>query len=314
MRVSGRRRSQKRVLAAERHRPRGTLDAVAVEFDAPIVEEPKQSLLVAQRVADRLRHGAARRQPWQHRLEPDEQLLGQRTAPRLAFGQTPLRRGAADLGLDRVECIDAAQRLFGERRLGRPRQVVELPSRMAPAERHHRRTRPRGRTGSSRGLALRSFAASPRSARRQRYNRLAQMPCRRDTEATVTPRPQRLTARRALPAAFHQPRLVLGRIPSPTTARDDFHTLQPSTRSHSASTSAGTNASISASHTARPDPNPSAIPSHETTRHRSTSTTAAVPNSTRQRKKGHKATLTRMPTAAQVYTDAYPAGGRTAGA
>jgi hypothetical protein len=106
------------------------------------------------------------------------------------------------------------------------------------------------------------------------------------------PRPQRLTARRALPAAFNQPRLVLGRIPSPTTARDDFHTLQPSTRSHSASTSAGTNASISASHTATPDPYPSAIPSHETTRHRSTSTTAAVPNSTRQRKKGHSARLT----------------------
>ena len=57
---------EKRVLAAERHRPRCPLDAVGVEFDAAIVEEPQQPLAVAQRVADRLRHGAARRQPWQH--------------------------------------------------------------------------------------------------------------------------------------------------------------------------------------------------------------------------------------------------------
>jgi hypothetical protein len=61
MRVSGRRRSQQRVLAAERHRPRGTLDAVGVEFDAAIVEEPQQPLPVVQRVADCLRHVAARR-------------------------------------------------------------------------------------------------------------------------------------------------------------------------------------------------------------------------------------------------------------
>jgi hypothetical protein len=61
---------------------------------------------------------------------------------------------------------------------------------------------------------------------------------------------------------------------------------------HSASTSARN----SACHTAHPNPNPSAIPSHETTRHRNTSTTAAVTNSTRQRKKGHSATLTQAGT------------------
>ena len=88
---------EKRVLAAERDRPRGTLDAVGVEFDPAIVEEPQQPLAVAERVADRLRHGAARRQPWQRRLQPDEQLLGQRTAPRLAFGQTPLGRVSGDM-------------------------------------------------------------------------------------------------------------------------------------------------------------------------------------------------------------------------
>jgi hypothetical protein len=62
---------------------------------------------MVQGIADRLRGRATARQTGELRLEPGEQRLDQRLAPRLANGVADLRRLAADLGLDGVERGDA---------------------------------------------------------------------------------------------------------------------------------------------------------------------------------------------------------------
>ena len=90
---------------------------------------------MVQRVADRLRGRAAAGQARELCLEPGEQRLDQRPAPRLADALADLRRLTAELGLDGIERGDAPQDLLSDRRGLALRPVPVSPRRSAPYRR-----------------------------------------------------------------------------------------------------------------------------------------------------------------------------------
>ena len=67
--------------------------------------------------------------------EPFAECLYQRRGARLAFGETPIRRAAADIGLDGVELGDSAQALGGDLRAAAVVDLAQFSSRMRPTVR-----------------------------------------------------------------------------------------------------------------------------------------------------------------------------------
>lgn len=66
-------------------------------------------------------------------VQPGAHLAKYRCRPFLAHPQALIQRTAAHVVLDRIECLDAPQRLGGDRRLARRMQVEELAAHMRPA-------------------------------------------------------------------------------------------------------------------------------------------------------------------------------------
>src|SRR3984893_14212379 len=73
---------------AQGNRAHAALDAVGVELDASIVQEPCETFPVVQRITDRLSRGAATRQPGC--LESVTQVADERCAVNLADGKSLL--------------------------------------------------------------------------------------------------------------------------------------------------------------------------------------------------------------------------------
>jgi len=122
------------ILAPESDRPDRPLDGVGVQLHPAILQEQHQPRPVAQGVADRLGEGGAPGDPLQLGREPGLQGLDDRSATLLPGRAPYLGRVTADLGFDRVELADPAQRLFGQRRAGGPVELVEAPPAMGPTE------------------------------------------------------------------------------------------------------------------------------------------------------------------------------------
>jgi hypothetical protein len=110
---------KKGILAPQGDWPDRPLDDVGVELDPALLQEQRQSLPVAQGVADRLGQAGAPRDPRQLGSEPRVQGFHQRPATLLPDRTPLLGRAAADLRLDGIELADPAQRLFRQRRAGR---------------------------------------------------------------------------------------------------------------------------------------------------------------------------------------------------
>src|SRR6202035_2635642 len=72
--------------------------------------------------------------------EPDMHGLNERPALFMAHTLTFLGGLTANAGLDRVQRGDPPHGFFGDRRFGRDEHIVDLPSRMSPAESELRRT------------------------------------------------------------------------------------------------------------------------------------------------------------------------------
>jgi hypothetical protein len=99
------------VLAPQGDRPDRPLDGVRVELEPAVVEEQHQPRPVAQGVADRLGQGGApeTRPSWIVSQACKASTIGLLRSCRTVAAP---RRAAADLGLDRVELADPAQRLL----------------------------------------------------------------------------------------------------------------------------------------------------------------------------------------------------------
>ena len=81
-------------------------------------------------------------------LQPFTESLDQECGARLPFRETPIRRAAADIGLDGVELGDPAQDLGGDLRAAALMDLAQSPAAMAPAiSQPQRRTAPAVRSG-----------------------------------------------------------------------------------------------------------------------------------------------------------------------
>src|SRR5262245_16653668 len=122
------------ILASERQGENGTLDDVAVDLDASVVEEQAQALPARQSVSDRLGEPGLLAEELELVAQPWLERLDERPAAFLA-DLAPLGGGtAADFGFDAVELGDARQRIAGDRRGTGRGKLVELATDMAPAE------------------------------------------------------------------------------------------------------------------------------------------------------------------------------------
>jgi hypothetical protein len=127
--------SEQVILPAERDRPDGALDDVAVELDAAVVEEAAEALPARQRVANGVGELGFARHRGELPFEPGAERLEERLAAQLAHAATLLGRLPADLGFDGIETGDAGECLAGDRcRCVASLQLVELAPDVRPAE------------------------------------------------------------------------------------------------------------------------------------------------------------------------------------
>lgn len=97
------------IRASERHRADCALDRVGVERDPIVVEEPREAIQVAERVADRLGERVACGQLAKLCFEPRAQILHERCRQRPTPCQSLCGRTPAHLRLDPVDVFDPAQ-------------------------------------------------------------------------------------------------------------------------------------------------------------------------------------------------------------
>ena len=99
------------IFPREGNRPGEIFDTVTVHFDAAVGEEEPETVPVASDVAELLAEPGLGRDAGALLPEPFAEGLDQGRGARLAFGETPLGRAAADIGLDGIEFGDPAQAL-----------------------------------------------------------------------------------------------------------------------------------------------------------------------------------------------------------
>ena len=94
---------EQRVFAIQGNRPSEIFDGIAVHLDAAVGEEFLEAVPVAGDVGELLAEPGFGRDVGELLPEPVAEGLDQGRAAFLPFGETPLRRTAADIGLDGVE-------------------------------------------------------------------------------------------------------------------------------------------------------------------------------------------------------------------
>ena len=120
------------VLSIQGNRPGEILDAVAVHLDAPVGEEDLKAVPVAGDIGELFAEAGLGRDAGALLLQPVAEGLDQRRGPRLPFGETPLGRTAADVGLDGVELGDPAQALGRDLRAAAVVDFAQPPPTMRP--------------------------------------------------------------------------------------------------------------------------------------------------------------------------------------
>src|ERR1700690_4067962 len=125
---------EQRILPCYRYGSDGTLNSVRVQLQAAIFEKDDQSVPVVQRVTDCLGQGGSTWDTAELFVEPDMHGLDERPALLMAHALTFLSGLTANAGLDRVQFGDPLHGFFRDRRFGRDKHLVELPSRVGPTE------------------------------------------------------------------------------------------------------------------------------------------------------------------------------------
>ena len=87
------------------------LDTVAIHLDATVGEEELGAVPLAGDVAELLAEAGLGRDAGALLLQPFAEVFNKGSGAQLPFGETPLRRAAADIGLDGIELGDPAQAL-----------------------------------------------------------------------------------------------------------------------------------------------------------------------------------------------------------
>src|SRR5262245_47495913 len=125
---------EERVFAIEHDGTDASFDDVGVEFDAAIIEEPRQPFPMMQCVADGLCGFGFARKTRELVFEPGLELEYQRLASFLTDCTALLGASPADRLLDQIELRDPFERFARDRRVAVLLEIIELPAQMRPAE------------------------------------------------------------------------------------------------------------------------------------------------------------------------------------
>jgi transposase-like protein len=106
---------EKRILAIQNERTNGSLDDVGVEFDAAVIEKPREPVPMVQGVADMLGDRRLGRDAPELLLEPGFEREHDGPAAFMAHRPALVGATAADRLLDCIELRDARKRLAGNR-------------------------------------------------------------------------------------------------------------------------------------------------------------------------------------------------------
>ncbi len=117
---------KKEVLAIKRDDAQCACGSVVVDFEVSIVDVAGQRTPARERVANCRRGVGFRRELGEHSFEPGAHAVEQRPRPGLPNGLSDLRRTAADLGFDGVECGDVLGGDVLDGFAGRWRNVSEM--------------------------------------------------------------------------------------------------------------------------------------------------------------------------------------------
>ena len=142
-----------------RHSSQEPLGQIVVDAEPAILDVAAQRIPSAQRILERLAEWRLSGEPSSLHHRPGVERIEQRLASRLSCRQALLDGFAVDVGLNRIDGLDASQRLFGDWRLGALEYLEELPPGVC-------RT---GDVGDLRRLVARWPDRAPRSRRRRRH-------------------------------------------------------------------------------------------------------------------------------------------------
>jgi hypothetical protein len=121
---------EEKILSRNCNGSQGSLRRIVIDGEPAVTGVARKRFPAAEAVLDRLAESALQRQPPAFALEPALQLGQQRHCTGLPLGEPDVGGLAIDLGLNRIERADAAQRFFRNRRLGRIKYVEEVSPRM----------------------------------------------------------------------------------------------------------------------------------------------------------------------------------------
>ena len=125
---------EKGIFSCDRYGSDGPLNSVCIQLQPAILEEHVQSVPVVQRVTDCLGQGGSAWDTTELFVEPDMHGLDERPALFMAHALTFLGGLTADAGLVLVQLGDPLHGFFRDWRFGGDEHIVELPSRVSPAE------------------------------------------------------------------------------------------------------------------------------------------------------------------------------------
>ena len=121
------------VFAAQGNAAQGALGGIVVDLQPAVVEVASQGRPACEGIA----HGAGEfglgRELGSGDVEPGPQLVDRRASSLPACLPSLVRRPAANLGFDAVQCADAVERLLGDRRCRGLMHVEELAPDVRPA-------------------------------------------------------------------------------------------------------------------------------------------------------------------------------------
>src|SRR5262245_66634314 len=121
------------ILPCQRNRADLALDRIGIELDAAISKDANETIPVIEAVPDVLGEGRSPGDSGKARLQPQLQILDDGLRARLPLGTAHLRGATADLCLDRIQLVNAHERVGRDRRITAYRDLVEPPSQVTPA-------------------------------------------------------------------------------------------------------------------------------------------------------------------------------------
>src|SRR5829696_9609888 len=123
------------ILASESKGPDRALDHIGVDFNAPVIDKPRQPFPARERVAGRLGQFRFLADDRKLGTQPWLKLIEHGSAAFLPRSTAFLDRASADLALDRVEFSNAREGFTRNRRWTGRGQLVKAPAHMRAAER-----------------------------------------------------------------------------------------------------------------------------------------------------------------------------------